>query len=138
MVEEERQWPPARSRVISVAILVSFVGPSLVAVAAIISAAVDEGAASAGMGLVFAPIGVFIGAVATMLPSIVMALFIERLSLNAVFHLVVSVLLGAVLGATFAWLVFHEESVFPAIAAVFAVAGAVSGWAYHWIIYSHR
>jgi hypothetical protein len=120
-----------------VAIIVSFMAASLIAVVAILWAVMDE-AATAPWGLIFAPFGVFIGGIATALPSIGMALLLERLSLSAGPHLGASIVSGAILGSLFSWLMFNGESVFPAFAAVFAAAGMASGWTYHRIIYAHR
>jgi hypothetical protein len=136
-MEEERQWPPTRSRVVAVAIIVSFVASSLIGGAAIIWAVVDD-YTTAPWGLVFAPLGVFIGGIAAALPSIMMALLLQRLKLKARSHLVVSMLLGAAVGGLFAWPMFHGEPVLPAFTVVFAAAGMVSGWIYHRMIYAHR
>lgn len=134
---EERRWPPSRSRIVAVAIIVSFIAPIMIAVAATIWAVVDD-ITTAPWGLVFAPIGVFIGGIATALPSIGMALLLERLSLHARPHLVASIISGAVLGILFSWVMFSGESPFPVFAAVFAAVGMVSGWVYHLMIYAHR
>lgn len=136
-MEEERQWPPTRSRVVAVAIIVSFFASSLIAVAAIIWAVVDD-YTTAPWGLIVAPLGVFIGGIAAALPSMGMALLLEQLRLDAGWHLVVSMLLGAVLGGLFAWPMFHGEPVLPVFAAVFAAVGMVSGLTYHRMIYAHR